>query len=106
MTQQRSHFFLDVDDDVRLTPDLRSSERFVGRSFWTSSSIGLRLDFGPAFSVGVRASRIPCGPFSPPVGSAETSTDLRGAEKGAKATSRRCSDFGFSVRCVVCTQLV
>jgi hypothetical protein len=75
---------------------------FCRRSFWASSSMGLRLDFGPRFC-GVRASRIPW-PVLAASRSAKTSTDLRGGEgrQGHLASSQR---LRLLVRCVVCTPL-
>src|SRR6516164_6876104 len=75
---------------------------FCRRSFWTSSSIGLRLDFGPRF-----CGSEPRGFHGPALAasrSAETSTDLRDGEgrQGHLASSQR---LRLLVRCVVCIQL-
>ena len=102
MTQQRSHFFW---TSMMMCALRRSSVKraFCRRSFWTSSSIGLRLDFGPRFC-GVRASRIPWARSLVASRSAETNTDLRGGEgcQGHLASSQR---LRLHVRCVVCAQL-
>ena len=66
---------------------------FCRRSFWTSSSIGLRLDFGPRFCGG-QSLEDSLGPLSSPVGQ-QRRIQTFAAEKGAKATSRRRNDFGF-----------
>src|ERR1700730_16442647 len=72
----------------------RSSVRraFWRRSFWISSSIGLRLDFGPRFR-GVKACSMPLA-RSRRQAPAETTTNPP-TEKAANATSRRSSDLGF-----------
>ena len=76
MTQQRSHFFLDVDDDVRLT-------QIFGQAGVLSAKFldlfhRLRLDFGPRFC-GSEPRGFP-GPALAASKSAETSTDPRGGE--------------------------
>ena len=66
---------------------------FCRRSFWTSSSIGVALGLRPAFLWG-QSLEDSLGPLSPPVGQ-QRRIQTFAAEKGAKATSRRRSDFGF-----------
>jgi hypothetical protein len=92
MTQQRSHFFLDVDDDVRLTQIFSQagvlSAKFLD-FFFHRVALGLR----PAFLWG-QSLEDSLGPLSPPVGQ-QRRVQTFAAEKGAKLTSRRRSDFGF-----------
>src|SRR5437773_11187466 len=66
---------------------------FWRRSFWTSSSMGLRLDFRSAFlrSQGLEDS---IGPLSPPIGQ-QRRVQTFAAEQSAQAASRRRSRFGF-----------
>src|SRR5256884_887295 len=66
MTQQRSHFFLDVDDDVRLTQIFGQASVLSAKSldfFFHRVALGLR----PAFLWG-QSLEDSLGPFSPPVG--------------------------------------
>ena len=92
MTQQRSHFFLDVDDDVRLTQIFGQACVLAAKLldfFFHRIALGLR----PAL---LRSQRLEdaMGPLAPPVGQ-QRRVQTFAAEKGAKATSRRRSDFGF-----------
>src|SRR6201987_1173931 len=92
MTQQRSHFFLDVDDDVRLT-------QIFGET--CVLSLQLQVFFFQRISIGLRPTFLwgqsledSLGPLSPPVGQ-QRRVQTFAAEKGAQATTRRRSNFGF-----------
>ena len=92
MTQQRSHFFLDVDDDVRLTQIFGQAGILTAKFldfFFYRVALGLR----PAF-LWSQSLEDSIGPLSPPIGE-QRRVQTFAAEKGAQATSRRRSDFGF-----------
>src|SRR5438477_4145533 len=89
MTQQRSHFFLDVDDDVRLT-QIFGQAGVLSAKFLDFFFHRLRLDCDP----GSELRGFP-GPALAASKSAETSTDLRGGEgrqgpRVVAATSASC----------------
>jgi hypothetical protein len=86
MTQQRSHFFLDVLDDVRLTQIFGQTRILTAQLlifFFEWIALGLR----PAFlrSQGLEDS---LGPLSPPIGQ-QRRVQTFAAEKSAQTTSRR-----------------
>ena len=65
MTQQRSHFFLDVDDDVRLT-QIFGQAGVLSAEFLDFFFHGVALGLRPAFLWG-QSLENSLGPFSPPV---------------------------------------
>jgi hypothetical protein len=83
---------LDVDDDVRLTQIFGQACVLTAKFldfFFHRVALGLR----PAFLWG-QSLEDSMGPLAPPVGQ-QRRVQTFAAEKGAKATSRRRSDFGF-----------
>src|ERR1700687_6342486 len=92
MTQQRRHFFLELDDDVRLTQIFGQASVLSAKFldfFFHRVALGLR----PAFLWG-QSLENSLGPLSPPVGQ-QRRVQTFAAEKGAKTTARRRSDFSF-----------
>src|SRR3974390_2961323 len=92
MTQQRRHFFLHVDDDVRLTQILAQTCVLTAQLF---DFFLHRIAFGlrPAF---LRSQRLKdsIGPFSPPIGQ-QRRIQTFATEKSAEAAPRCSSDFSF-----------
>ncbi len=92
MTQQRSDFFLDVDDDVCLT-QIFSQASVLSAKFLDFFFHRVVLGLRPAF-LWRQSLENSLGPLSSPVGQ-QRRIQTFAAEKGAQATSRRRSDFGF-----------
>jgi hypothetical protein len=90
--QQRRHFFLNVDDDMRLPQIFTQAGILTAKLlifFFQWIALGLRPTFlrGQSFEDSL-------GPLSPPIGQ-QRRVQTFAAEKGAKATSRCRSYFGF-----------
>ncbi len=102
MTQPPSHFFLDVDDDVRLR-QIFGQAGVLSAKFLDFFFHRLRLDFGPRFCGG-QSLEDSLGALSPPVSQQRRVQDLRGGEgrQGQLTSSQR---LRLLVRCVVCTPL-
>src|SRR2546423_349030 len=92
MTQQRRHFFLNIDDDVRLT-QIFGQARILAEKFLDFLFQGIVLGLRPALlrSQGLRDA---VGPLSPPIGQ-QRRVQTFAAEQSAQAASRRSSRFGL-----------
>ena len=92
MTQQRRHFFLNVDDEVGLTQIFGQACILTAKHlifFLQRVALGLRPTFLRSQSL-----KDSMGPFSPPIGQ-QRRVQTFATEKGAQAASRCSSDFGF-----------